>query len=71
MCITLCVCVVIAKRRIVLTATQITEAILNTDLDVLLPEHCDLLLKFIPTEEEVSKTQRLYPLALSSLCTAN
>ena len=26
---------------------------MNADLDGLLPEHCELLLKFIPTEEEV------------------
>ena len=44
----------IAKRRIGQNARTIMEFILNTDLDGLLPEHCDLLLKFIPTQEEVS-----------------
>ena len=45
---------VIAKRRIGQTSQKVSEFILNTDLDGLLPEHCELLLKFIPSEEEVS-----------------
>ena len=45
---------VIAKRRIVHSSNKVSEFILNTDLDGLLPEHCELLLKFIPTEEEVN-----------------
>jgi len=44
---------VIAKRRIGHTPVQIKLVIQNTDLDGLLPEHCELLLKFIPSEEEV------------------
>lgn len=47
----------IAKRRIGHTSQRVSEFILNTDLDGLLPEHCELLLKFIPTEEEVSTPQ--------------
>ena len=43
----------IAKRRIGRTSHRVSEFIVNTDLDGLLPEHCELLLKFIPTEEEV------------------
>ena len=44
---------VIAKRRIGHTSYRVTEFIMNADLDGLLPEHCELLLKFIPTKEEV------------------
>lgn len=45
----------IAKRRIGHTAVEIRDFILETDLDGLPSEYCELLLKFIPTEEEVSK----------------
>jgi hypothetical protein len=45
---------VIAKRRIGHTSYRVTEFIMNADLDGLLPEHCELLLKFIPTEEELA-----------------
>jgi len=45
---------VIAKRRIGHTPVQIKLFIQNTDLDGLLPEHCELLLKFIPSEEELT-----------------
>ena len=48
----------IAKRRIGHTPVQIKLFILNTDLDGLLPEHCELLLKFIPAEEEVRNKKR-------------
>ena len=44
----------IAKRRIGRTAQDISDLIINTDLADLLPEHCDLLLKFIPSPEEVT-----------------
>ena len=44
---------VIAKRRIGHSAEDIRDFILATDLDGLLPEYCELLLKFIPTQEEV------------------
>ena len=47
---------VIAKRRIGHTAEEVRDFILATDLDGLLPEYCELLLKFIPTKEEVRKT---------------
>lgn len=46
---------VIAKRRIGHTAEEVRDFILATDLDGLLPEYCELLLKFIPTKEEVKK----------------
>lgn len=45
----------IAKRRIGHTAEEVRDFILATDLDGLLPEYCELLLKFIPTKEEVKK----------------
>ena len=44
---------VIAKRRIGRSAIDIRDFILQTDLDGLSGEYCELLLKFIPTEEEV------------------
>ena len=44
---------VIAKRRIGHTAEEVRDFVLATDLDGLLPEYCELLLKFIPTKEEV------------------
>ena len=44
---------VIAKRRIGHSAEDVRDYILATDLDGLLPEYCELLLKFIPTQEEV------------------
>ena len=47
-------CLVIAKRRIGHSAEDVRDFILATDLDGLLPEYCELLLKFIPTQEEVS-----------------
>lgn len=50
---------VIAKRRIGHSAEDVRDFILTTDLDGLLPEYCELLLKFIPTQEEV---------CLKSLC---
>ena len=43
----------IAKRRIGHSAEDVRDFILATDLDGLLPEYCELLLKFIPTQEEV------------------
>ena len=46
---------VIAKRRIGHSAEDVRDFILATDLDGLLPEYCELLLKFIPTQEEVSQ----------------
>ena len=46
--------IVIAKRRIGHRGEEVRDFILETDLDGLLPEHCELLLKFIPTEEEVN-----------------
>lgn len=49
----------IAKRRIGHSPFQIKDFILNTDLDGLLPEHCELLLKFIPTNEEVSNYKEM------------
>ena len=60
-CLSLSICscfIVIAKRRIGHTSHRVSEFIMNTDLDGLLSEHCELLLKFIPTEEEV--TLKLY-----------
>lgn len=33
--------------------SAIGEAVVYTDLDSLTTEHCELLLKFIPTKEEV------------------
>ena len=44
--------VVLATRRIGLTAEQITHAIESADLRTLVPEHVDLLLKVVPTAEE-------------------
>lgn len=44
----------IAKRRIGHSAEDVRDFVLATDLDGLLPEYCELLLKFIPTQEEVS-----------------
>ena len=51
---------VIAKRRIGHTSQKVSEFIVNTDLDGLLPEHCELLLKFIPSEEEVSPSHLFF-----------
>jgi len=48
-----CICVVIAKRRIGHNAFEIRDYIMETDLDGLPGEYCELLLKFIPSEEEV------------------
>ncbi len=45
--------IVIAKRRIGHSAVEIRDFILQTDLDGLSGEYCELLLKFIPTEDEV------------------
>ncbi|KAL5473808.1 hypothetical protein EMCRGX_G028364 [Ephydatia muelleri] len=49
---------VIAKRRIGRTAQEISDLVLNTDLADLLPEHCDLLLKFIPIPEEIKAFEK-------------
>jgi hypothetical protein len=47
----------IAIRRIGHTPESIAEAISCTDLDTLNSEHCELLLKFIPTKEEVQREE--------------
>ena len=44
---------VFAKRRIRLDPSYIAQFILNTDLDGLLSEHCELLLQIVPQEKEV------------------
>ena len=44
---------VFAKRRIRLNPLYISQFILNTDLDGLLSEHCELLLQIVPQEKEV------------------
>lgn len=44
---------VFAKRRIRLDPGNISQFILNTDLDGLLSEHCELLLQIVPQEKEV------------------
>lgn len=46
---------VIAKRRIGLSAALVQRYITNMDLDGLCAEHVELLLKFIPTKDEVRK----------------
>ena len=55
---------VIAKRRIGQPSSKVISFILNTDLDGLQPEHCELLLKFIPTQEEVREHILLYYVVL-------
>ena len=45
----------IARRRIGLTAGLVQRYIGNMDLDGLNAEHVELLLKFIPTKDEVGK----------------
>ena len=44
---------VFAKRRIRLNPLYISQFILNTDLNGLLSEHCELLLQIVPQEKEV------------------
>ena len=48
------VILVIAKRRIGYPSEVVKQFILNSDLDGLWGEQCDLLLKFIPSKEEVA-----------------
>ena len=43
----------IAKRRIGQSAEVVMQYILHTDLDGLWGDYCELLLKLIPTKEEV------------------
>ena len=45
-------------KRIGHSAEEVRDFILATDLDGLLPEYCELLLKFIPTKEEVCERER-------------
>ena len=44
---------VFAKRRIRYEPQLISKYVNNTDLDGLLPEHCELLLQIVPQEKEV------------------
>ena len=60
--------IVIAKRRIGHTSQKVLEFIINTDLDGLLSEHCELLLKFIPTEDEVIIIMSLCVLRVCVCC---
>ena len=61
----------IAKRRIGHSAEEVRDFVLATDLDGLLPEYCELLLKFIPTKEEVHCTKSRSTLIYSTLGTYN
>eukprot|EP00041_Stephanoeca_diplocostata_P010774 m.172640 g.172640 ORF g.172640 m.172640 type:complete len:274 (-) comp18289_c0_seq8:894-1715(-) len=49
---------VITARRIGMEHDFLKETILATDLTELLPEHAELLLNFIPTEEEISNLEK-------------
>lgn len=52
----LCCLAAIAIRRIGRSPAAVGVAVTCTALDALNTEHCELLLKFIPTKEEVRRT---------------